>query len=186
MYLSGDSLILLRDLGSILIASCEGVVGWVNKEHVHFDRIASASTLSPKSSSSSISVIPHEDLPRTVVHSPSPPLRHRRLPSVLEQEAGKKLSAEPKEEDRRASNPFELDSPLGTPGVESAEKKFEVPEEEVQRRESVMSVDSVNSSSFGGIAGFMMGSPSPPASEHGGLNLGRESSPGVSEMNGEL
>jgi hypothetical protein len=188
MYLEGDSLVLLRDLGPILIASCEGVVGWVKKDHVRFDRLASSSSPTPSSPTSaptsrSESVTPHADLPRTVVHSPSPPMSTKNLPLPIDHDdQGRKLSLSAEsmdEKDKRASNPFELDSPLGTPGVDSAEKHFEVPptsttaeekraivaaEEEEWKRESMTSVDSSN---FGGIGGFMLGSPSPPMEEEG-------------------
>ncbi|KAI9639156.1 putative rab GTPase activator [Dioszegia hungarica] len=187
MYLEGDSLVLLRDLGPILIASCEGVVGWVKKDHVRFDRLASSSSPTPSSPTSapisrSESVTPHADLPRTVVHSPSPPMSTKNLPLPIDHdEQGRKLSllAESMDEkDKRASNPFELDSPLGTPGVDSAEKRFEVPptsapaeekramgaaedEEEEWKRESMTSVDSSN---FGGIGGVKITTPSSPPS----------------------
>lgn len=207
MYLSGDSLILLRDLGSILIASCEGVVGWVDKSHVKFEHLASTSSPTSKvsqtgstssSRSGSTSITPHPDLPRTVVHSPSPPPIHSNLPIQQDHSSHetKKLSAEARSDiDKRVSGPFELDSPLGTPGVEETERGFEVPRARVEedeqevgngyRPESMFSEASANSSAFGGIAGFMMGSDSPPGSEHGdGLRLGEESSPGFSELAG--
>ncbi|KAK4687838.1 hypothetical protein P7C73_g2277, partial [Tremellales sp. Uapishka_1] len=44
MYIKGDELVLLRDLGNVMLASCEGVVGWVERDHVEFGQLASTST----------------------------------------------------------------------------------------------------------------------------------------------
>ncbi|WVQ79628.1 hypothetical protein IAT38_001728 [Cryptococcus sp. DSM 104549] len=43
MYIQNDELILLRDLGEVLLASCEGVVGWVRRGDVKFEGVASSS-----------------------------------------------------------------------------------------------------------------------------------------------
>lgn len=38
MFLTNDKLVILRDMGPVLVASCEGVVGWVRREDVRFHR----------------------------------------------------------------------------------------------------------------------------------------------------
>ena len=35
MFLTHDRLVILRDMGDVLVASCEGVVGWVRRADVH-------------------------------------------------------------------------------------------------------------------------------------------------------
>lgn len=52
MFMEGDTLVVLRDLGDELLAFCEGEVGWVKRENISFDNLASSSSppSSPKSS----------------------------------------------------------------------------------------------------------------------------------------
>ncbi|KAL1411371.1 hypothetical protein Q8F55_002327 [Vanrija albida] len=52
MFMEGDTLVVLRDLGDELLAFCEGEVGWVKRENISFDNLASTSSApsSPKSS----------------------------------------------------------------------------------------------------------------------------------------
>lgn len=222
MYLSGDSLVLLRDLGHILLASCEGVVGWVERGHVRFEGLASVSALALEKGGNGEG---EGEVPRSIiVQSPSPPRTpHITLPTPIKDHVTREaqvddiLGGQPnslgvgkKEEDRRASNPFELDSPLATPSVESTRKGFQLPptpsatlqprdkggdvQEELvddtrrtptsalpddPRRESM---ESVTSSSFGGIGGFMMGGGSFDEHEHVHEYGG---SPGLTEMAGE-
>lgn len=215
MYLSGDSLVLLRDLGDILLASCEGVVGWVERDHVRFEGLASASaSTSTQSMDKEQEVGNHGELPKSIiVQSPSPPTPYTTLPGLSKDDHPEKeindarkpsLSVEKKQDDKRASNPFELDSPLATPSVESTRRSFQMPptpvassrptEVGVEAQEELIddtrrtpastlnddprreSMESVNSSSYGGIGGFMMGG-SFDEHEYGGT-------PGLTEMAG--
>jgi hypothetical protein len=105
MYIRGDHLILLRDLGDgYLLASCEGVVGWVEEECVKLEQgldlkgvadhrvigsravdgqvQASTGRASPSPSPSPPSS-PVQSIPKTVVVSPSPPGKIASLPLLL-------------------------------------------------------------------------------------------------------
>lgn len=146
MYIAGDELILLRDLGDILLASCEGVVGWVRKGDVRFEAVASTS------GKSSLDLSARDSLPRTILTAPSPPTKPTALPEEPDlSQATRDL--------KRVSGPFELDSPQQSPAIEREGQQFFVqqnpPEPEAEKRQSVTSVAS--SEAFGGIGGFMMG-----------------------------
>ncbi|KAK8864699.1 hypothetical protein IAR55_001951 [Kwoniella newhampshirensis] len=173
MYIKDDELILLRDLGQVLLASCEGIIGWVERDHVKFDSLASAST--PPSATSSPS-----KLPRTILTAPSPPPHHNVNDLVSEgrgeddgEEDGEWLE-EPlisRRDVKRVSGPFELDSPVQSPSLGREEEQFfpsrSQPGQQPGRgsgpecaqsetaRESMVSQTS--SEGFGGIGGFMMG-----------------------------
>ncbi|RXK39913.1 hypothetical protein M231_02847 [Tremella mesenterica] len=72
MYIKNDTLVLLRDLGDILLASCEGVVGWARKDGLRILSLAGSTSISPD----------HPTGLRTVVVSPSPPTNHIHLPQL--------------------------------------------------------------------------------------------------------
>jgi hypothetical protein len=121
MYIEGDDLILLRDLGEVLLASCEGVVGWVERSNVKFDTLAGSS--SPREATESDNDT--DGLPRTVLIAPSPPPDTSRPASTYEptdrmRETSALLSGPPSES-RRISGPFELDSPLPSPGIQDGQ-----------------------------------------------------------------
>lgn len=137
MYIRGDQLILLRDLGDVLLASCEGVVGWVERDAVDF-------TPSPDSASSSntteAEVPVAASVPITVVVAPSPP--HLKstvaLPNAHVSDDGDnrsithengpdstaRINVGPRMEDKRISSPFELESPAASPGSEKMNQEF--------------------------------------------------------------
>lgn len=165
MYIAGDDLILLRDLGEVLLASCEGVVGWVRRHDVDFTSLASASS-SPKIGLIRVSLdtAAQAGLPKTVVIGPSPPPQFMSLPEeeLLSETEGDGLTIRPGM-DKRISGPFELDSPQVSPGGERDEQQFfvgyrseaaAVPDEE-DKRDSMLSMAS--SEAFGGIGDFMLG-----------------------------
>ncbi|KIR41300.1 rab GTPase activator [Cryptococcus deuterogattii 99/473] len=103
MYIRNDHLIILRDLGNVLIASCEGVVGWVRRENLRFITLASGSAnVSP------ILDKPQEDsLPITVLTAPSPP--PTTSPHAIKSERDDALDT-PFIEFKRSSDPFDLES----------------------------------------------------------------------------
>ncbi|KIR98685.1 rab GTPase activator [Cryptococcus deuterogattii 2001/935-1] len=103
MYIRNDHLIILRDLGNVLIASCEGVVGWVRRENLRFVTLASGSAnVSP------ILDKPQEDsLPITVLTAPSPP--PTTSPHAIKSERDDALDT-PFIEFKRSSDPFDLES----------------------------------------------------------------------------
>lgn len=162
MFIQGDELILLRDLGNVVLASCEGVVGWVEKGQVEFDHVASTS--SPRTIQ--LDVPASDDVPRTILTAPSPPVK----PVDLPVEKTSKLDVAPPSlrNSKRVSGPFELDSPQQSPNLEQVNQTFfdqqqslpSVPHKDEpttdgdDKRESVTSVAS---SALGGIGGFMMG-----------------------------
>jgi hypothetical protein len=177
MYIKGDELVLLRDLGSVLLASCEGVVGWVQRENVRFDSLASTSR--PPSPS-----LPSTDLPRTVLTAPSPPSASEPLPktrteTTTEAQPETALTTVPRLS-KRESGPFELESPEPTPGPEQSQQGFAsfqaAKAEEAKAEKAKMdnakrdSVTSIASSALGGIGGFMMGGGG--ASEEGHVAFG--------------
>lgn len=176
MYIKGDELILLRELGDILLASCEGVVGWVKRADVRFDSLAGASS-SPRQSHD---LIIRNDLPRTVLTEPSPPMRSIPLPEAIRH--GGELDAETMDP-RRISGPFELESPQLSPGVEKAgtsffDQQYVPPQADTandNKRESMASIAS--SEALGGIGGFMMG---------GDGDDGRDSDEELEELRGEF
>ena len=149
MFIKGDVLILLRELADVDLASCEGVVGWVKKGEVEFDSVASSS--SPRAS---VDVPSHDDLPRTVLIAPSPPVAAVSLP-----EPGSLLLDAP-EQSKRASGPFEFESPAQSPAIDHTDTTFfslqqHRPEDDDIKRDSITSIAS--SEALGGIGGFMMG-----------------------------
>ena len=90
MFLTHDRLVILRDMGDVLIASCEGVVGWIRREDVQFDAPLSPGDanmpISSSSSKQSLSAIANGSLPvgdgafKSIVVSPSPPQHTALLP----------------------------------------------------------------------------------------------------------
>ncbi|ORX35590.1 rab-GTPase-TBC domain-domain-containing protein [Kockovaella imperatae] len=185
MFISGDELVLLRELDEVDLASCEGVVGWVKKGLVAFERTSaaaagaavsvSASSPGETTPKSSLEVSLREDLPRTILiaPSPSPPRASRLLPS----DQPDHLDPSPPQDLKRVSGPFELESPQQSPNIDhdrfsiqqaaatlaEASQPMETlaqsrPESQIEievNRESVFSVAS--SEMYGGIGGFMMG-----------------------------
>lgn len=131
MFLTHDRLVILRDMGDVLVASCEGVVGWVRREDVRIDKV-----LGLGSPTSSVRNVPRP-LPsdsemegsgndrtsaehgaedgadslsapkaiaqgwKTVIVSPSPPAHTALLP----------------DSDDHLSEPIELSGPSGAPTV---------------------------------------------------------------------
>lgn len=146
MFITGDTLILLRELEDVVLASCEGVVGWIKKGDVDFG-------ISPPSTGLSI--------PDTIVSSPTPPTRTVPLPQPQDasEEAGLEVD-HPTPDSRRASGPFDLGTPNHSPGLESS-TFFDDPPAMPERSEEERNRDSVRSSAssdaLGGIGGFMMG-----------------------------
>lgn len=176
MYIKGDELVLLRDLGSVLLASCEGVVGWVQRENVRFDSLASTSR--PASPS-----LPSTDLPQTVLTAPSPPAASEPLPGTRTENTTTPkpqaiLTTAPRLS-KRESGPFELETPEPTPGIEQSRQRFasfqaaKAEEAKVEKAKTDNakrdSVTSIASSALGGIGGFMMGGE---ASEEGHVAFG--------------
>ena len=141
MYITGDDLILLREAGDILLAACEGVVGWAKREDIRFDKLAGTSR------KPSLDIPGRDDLPRTVLIAPSPPQHAATLP---DEHMHIPLSAT-----KRISGPFELDSPLQSPRLDTDNQQFFVQNVPVGSRDSMVSIAS--SEALGGIGGFMMG-----------------------------
>ena len=185
MFISGDELVLLRELNEVDLASCEGVVGWVKKGLVAFQR---SSETTPKTSLEAT----RDDLPRTnlIAPSPSPPSTNRLLP------VDQPNHLDAPRDSKRVSGPFELDSPQQSPNIDHADSRFSIqqaaaiieeptetlrsrPESQIEVapiRDSVISTAS--SEMYGGIGGFMMGEAGSedshgPASVHGGSPVGQ-------------
>ncbi|WWC69886.1 uncharacterized protein I206_103829 [Kwoniella pini CBS 10737] len=164
MYISGDELILLRDLGEVLLASCEGIIGWVERNNVQFDSLASGSSPSitpPKNTM---------ELPKTILTAPSPPrsssTRHRNFSDtqLYDNHEDDLQPSRMKDDLKRISGPFELDSPQPSPVLaEKGEDKSYFENQQTvtkqdqngENRDSILS--STSSDAFGGIGGFMMG-----------------------------
>ncbi|WWC89004.1 uncharacterized protein L201_003921 [Kwoniella dendrophila CBS 6074] len=170
MYISGDELILLRDLGKVLLASCEGIIGWVERDHIKFDSLAGSST-PPRVTT---------ELPKTILTEPSPTRSttssnyHYHQPLIAshhdideDEDDGDQLEdLQPNTKRRtrdmkRVSGPFELDSPQPSPSLSKDDSDggfFEQQQQQQQveeNRESIIS--STSSEAFGGLGGFMMG-----------------------------
>ena len=144
MYIAGDVLILLRDLGDVLLASCEGVVGWVRKGDVRFD------ALDKTMRNASLELYTENRVPRTVLIAPSPPLHTHTLPDGLTT-MSRTMNV------KRVSEPFELESSKRSYTVETEGQQYFVRQEQHERakRESIASIAS--SDALGGIGGFMIG-----------------------------
>ena len=159
MYISGDTLILLREEEEVVIAACEGVVGWIKKGDVNFN-LSSPVTKE------------NGGIPNTIIQSPTPPTHNIPLPAqdvyagVDEDDGGLEVDA-PTPDSRRASGPFDLGTPNHSPGIERENTEFfdqvpplpsatDVGRDEEQRRIRE-SYRSSASSGLGGIGGFMMG-----------------------------
>jgi len=182
MYISGDTLILLREEEEVVIAACEGVVGWIKKGDVQFD------THQSQGKGIEMEKEMGQGIPNTIISSPTPPLRNTPLPPVEdvytgvtedddEEERGLEVD-HPTPDSRRASGPFDLGTPNHSPGLDKDDTEFfsgqDVPplptsenqeslrdlevgrDEELQRRVRE-SYRSSASSGLGGIGGFMMG-----------------------------
>ncbi len=148
MYIAGDEVVLLRDLGDVVLASCEGVIGWVRKGDARFVSMASTS------GRSSQDVHVKNALPRTVLTAPSPPTtQSMTLPD--------EPTAFPGPLDlKRISGPFELESPQQSPGIEKEGQRY-FPQQQTQPQQEPMKRDSMASATiseaYDGIGGFMMG-----------------------------
>ncbi|OCF60866.1 hypothetical protein L486_00510 [Kwoniella mangroviensis CBS 10435] len=165
MYISGDELILLRDLGKVLLASCEGVIGWVERENVEFDSLAGSST--PPGNI--------RELPKTILTVPSPPRPSSAQPTKPiyytradeDEEEGEgidelqsHLATRSRREVKRISEPFELDSPQPSPALSQDNRQqgfFDQQQQPQQIGERSSIVSNNSSEAFGGIGGFMMG-----------------------------
>ena len=192
MYIKDDRLILLRDLGTVLLASCEGVVGWVHRDHVSFTSLAGTSS-SPISSPQGF---------KTVVVAPSPPAQTQALPddSPLDDVDPERNGALGLDTDDvkerspyRASGPFDLETPQYSPALEEVSQDPFSKEKQADEKESVenrrsgdsarsgewnvrqSTYSTASSDALGGIGGFMMGS--------GRDSVGAES---LEELKGEL
>jgi hypothetical protein len=118
MFIKDDQLVLLREMDDVILASCEGVVGWVKKGEVQFDQVASGSS-SPKSSeTASLDGPARNGLPRTILTAPSPPSDRHELPEVVESRLDAPRAS------RRVSGPFEFESPQQSPGVDQIDMHF--------------------------------------------------------------
>lgn len=104
MYIRNDHLIVLRDLGNVLIASCEGVVGWVRRENLRFVTLASGSA----NASPILDKPQEESLPITVLTAPSPP-PPTSPPHAIKPERDDALDT-PFIEFKRSSDSFDLES----------------------------------------------------------------------------
>ena len=131
MFITGDELVLLRELPEVDLAACEGVVGWVKKGLIEFAKLpprrssslAGSSQANEATPKSSLDVPRDDDLPRTILTaaSPSPPSDDRMLP----------LDVPPNHLDaprelKRVSGPFELDSPQQSPNLEHFNDRFSI------------------------------------------------------------
>lgn len=163
MYITGDTLVLLRDLGEIVLASCEGVVGWIKAGDVKFSTVAGASSIK---------------VPDTIVSSPTPPTRTVELPDVdntpqayTHSEGGLgsatwSQSSGGTPDARRAIGPFDLGTPQYSPEIPLVDSGyFEAQQqdghtsgtEEGQGRVRSSVLSTASSEALGGIGGFMMG-----------------------------
>lgn len=165
MFIAGDELVLLRDLGTVFLASCEGVVGWARRADVRLDSLAGTSSPPRRASVVSLAV----PLPQTTFTAPSPPVRTGRLPSLEDEPyvpTPMSDSLEPTRTDlKRVSGPFELDSPASTPGLETDKQTFfaqqrtsrEVEEKQSGEPNRGSMLSTTSSDALGGIGGFMIG-----------------------------
>jgi len=118
MFIKGDQLVLLRELDDVILASCEGVVGWVKKGEVQFEQVASGSS-SPKSSARpSLDGPERDDVPRTILTAPSPPPDRHELPEIVESRLDAPRGS------KRVSGPFDFESPQQSPGVDQIDTQF--------------------------------------------------------------
>ncbi|WVF71143.1 hypothetical protein IAT40_005940 [Kwoniella sp. CBS 6097] len=139
MYIEGDELILLRDLGDVFLASCEGIIGWVERKNVKSDSLASSSSSSssdsaPSSPSSLLKpkptlVLPSSNgtVPSAVLIAPSPPNQTSPLPSPIPDfdDQGDDHELKPRRGDlKRISGPFELESPQASPSLGREDQGF--------------------------------------------------------------
>ena len=135
MFITGDELILLRELPEVDLAACEGVVGWVKKGQVEFAKIPPRRSSSIGASSLAHDVTPKtsvdlprdDSLPRTVLTapSPSPPSHERMLPLDFPPD-----HLDAPRELKRVSGPFELESPQQSPNLEQANDRFSIQQAE--------------------------------------------------------
>jgi hypothetical protein len=193
MYITGDTLVLLRELEdqNVVIAACEGVVGWIKKGHVDFGLSTGSGTSTREGEGER-----RLGVPDTIISSPTPPTRTIALPPIsadTEDGDGGLEVDHPTPDSRRASGPFDLGTPNHSPGLEET-KFFEnevapplpvststssvsVPSEpEVAggegNRASVLSTAS--SDALGGIGGFMMGSSADGDGEESIISHGQD------------
>ncbi|WWD16988.1 hypothetical protein CI109_101424 [Kwoniella shandongensis] len=179
MYIKDDELILLRDLGEVLLASCEGIVGWVKRDEVKFDSLASASTsTSPSQGPSPVrrrksSSVDDDSFPppRTILTAPSPPpTAQKYIPSltlespVSPPQRGETGTLEPTQktqrELKRVSGPFELESPHPSPGLNHPQEYEDEPFFPTPTRNQVVDEQEKETSAtavgFGGVRESMV------------------------------
>jgi hypothetical protein len=176
MYITGDTLTLLREEKEedVVIAACEGVVGWIKKGDVDFG-ISTPTKSRDKEEENG------KGIPDTIISSPTPPTRNVPLPSSHEEDAeeeegdgGLEVDA-PTPDSRRASGPFDLGTPNHSPGLDKDDDmEFfndknndndqpplpaaeEMGRDEETQRRIRESYRSSASSGLGGIGGFMLG-----------------------------
>lgn len=82
--MEGDELVILRVHGDLLLASCDTVIGWAKRENIRFVSLAGSSS-PPRPQSPALLPSPpsfgasqaakdgDEEIPRTIISSPSPP-----------------------------------------------------------------------------------------------------------------
>jgi hypothetical protein len=184
MYITGDTLTLLRQEVEVDIAACDGVVGWIKKGDVDFHLDTSSTQVEERG------------IPNTIISSPTPPTRNIPLPinhdhdhdhssdvydgtEEGEREGGLEVD-HPTPDSRRASGPFDLGTPNHSPGLDKGDMEFfddqqappipaategplgteretEMGRDEETQRRIRESYRSSASSGLGGIGGFMMG-----------------------------
>ena len=163
MYIAGDTLVLLRDMGPIALASCEGVVGWINKDSIDFGPNLVTTTTDSKESSTSRVTPGGLVVPDTIVSSPTPPSKTVSLPPVTMESSDVYVVNEdedpspipspspglgvdygtgsmsgsdgsPRSAGKRASGPFDLGTPQYSPDIHQAEKSFFEEQQQQQQR----------------------------------------------------
>ncbi|WVO15266.1 hypothetical protein L204_102922 [Cryptococcus depauperatus] len=118
MYCKNDHLIILKDLGDVLMASCEHVVGWVKRENLVQLTIAGTSSESKSSSPQIWDGNTERNIIKTTLTAPSPPpsgktlqsAHHSIIQSPLQHPSAHSTFQGSQSGSKRISGPFELDS----------------------------------------------------------------------------
>jgi len=175
MYITGDTLILLREEEEVVIAACEGVVGWIKKGDVDFGpSVSTSSSTGAGGGDEDGKTQPELKVPNTIISSPTPPSKTIELPPIppasTEDEGEGGLEVDhPAPDSRRASGPFDLGTPNHSPRLDQQDEFFErdaPPVPPAQKRFSEVEgegnrasvLSTASSDALGGIGGFMMGS----------------------------